>query len=159
MKEEADEYVVKACAFCDLGEADRTRCLRLIGGGGAVDIETATRDFPLSLVIGIARKDREIVGVGVIKPVRKPYAARTAVKAKYPFEAVPELGYVVVDQNHRGKHVSSRIAKVLSEYPGPLFATTSADAMKSTLKHVGFEQHGGEWEGKRGDMISLWIRS
>jgi hypothetical protein len=154
-----DEYVVEACGLSDLSATERTRCLRLIADGGAVTMKAARRDFPRSLQVAVARKDGALVGVSAVKPVRD-HAMTVADLAEFPFDPdTPEFGYVVVDHAHRGNKLSSRMAKLLSGYPGPLFATTSDPSMKSALKGAGFVQRGVDWKGRRGDKISLWIRS
>ena len=159
MSQAEEPYIVESCSVSDLTEAERTRCLQLIGHGNAVSIRAARRDFPRSLQIAVARRKGHVVGVGAIKPVRE-HAITVAELAHFPFDPdTPELGYVVVDSPHRGNKLSSRMAKMLSEYPGQLFATTSDPSMKSALRGAGFIDRGEEWTGRRGDMISLWIRS
>jgi GNAT superfamily N-acetyltransferase len=157
---EKDQYVVESCDIGDLSASERTRCLRLIADGGAVTMTTARRDFPRSAMIAVARMVGEVVGIASIKPIREDYAAGTAKKAKFPFDPrTPELGYVDVDPRHRGKRLSSRMSAALAKNGAELFATTSNPKMKSALKSAGFVQRGVGWKGRRGDKISLWIRS
>ena len=159
MNKELNDYAVESSAVSDLSAAEQTRCLCLIVEGGAVDAETAKRNFPQSVTISLARKDGEVVGVASIKPLRERYAKGIAMKAKFPFDPkTPELGYVVVDDAHRGKRLSSRMVTVLAKDGGALFATTSDPKMKSALNGAGFRQCGFEWQGCRGDLISLWIK-
>jgi len=69
------------------------------------------------------------------------------------------LGYVVVADEHGGKHLSGHIADaLLADYDGDLFATTDHAKMKSTLEKRGFVQKGKEWDGDR-DTLSLWLRT
>jgi len=158
-KPRADGYEVTPCTVKDLGKEDLVACLELVARGNAVDVESAKRTLPRALGIAVARKDGKIVGVGTIKPVRKTYATRTAEESKFTFDAnTPELGYVAVDPVHRGKGLSSDIAEALSKHRGSLFARTSDPKMISALRKAGFEQRGEEWEGQRGDQLSLWIR-
>jgi hypothetical protein len=160
MIQEADKYVVESCDVGHLSEPERTCCLQLIAGGGAVNVTMARRHFPRSAKIAVARKDRDIVGVASIKPIREEYAAGIAEKAKFSFDPkTPELGYAVVDPVHRNHRLSSLMAEELAKDGSALFATTSDPKMKSALKGAGFVQRGEEWKGNRGDMISLWIRS
>ena len=160
MNEEADDYVVECCEVEGLSEAEKTRCLQLIAAGGAVNPDTAARDFPRSSLIAVARKAGEVVGVASIKPIREAYARGRATKAGFRFDPqTPELGYVVVDPAHRGNKLSSRMAKALVRNGAALFATTSDPSIKAALKGAGFVQRGVEWKGNRGDLISLWIRS
>ena len=159
MNEEPNGYVVASYAVDDLSADERARCLRLITDGAAVNAAIAARDFPRSATIAIARKGDETVGVASIKPIREDYAAGRAKKADFPFDSqTPELGYVVVDPSHRGNRLSSRMTEALAKDGASLFATTSDPRMKSALKGAGFAQRGIEWRGRRGDLISLWIR-
>lgn len=149
-KPRTDGYEVTLCAVGDLGQEDLADCIRLIAGGKAVDLKSAERNLPRALKVAVARKDRKIVGVGTIKPVRRGYAARTAEESKFSFEPdTPELGYVAIDPPHRGRGLSSNIAGALSQHRGSLFARTSDPRMMSALKKAGFRQRGNEWEGQR----------
>ena len=40
-----------------------------------------------------------------------------------------------------------------------LFATTSKPKMQAALGGAGFAQRGFAWKGRRGDMISLWMKN
>lgn len=154
------DYAVESCTVKDPNVAEQIRCLQLIANGGAVDVATARRDFPRSAAISVVRKEYEVVGVASVKPLRTKYATGIARKAKFPFAPeTPELGYVVVDDEHRGKRLSSRMAAALAKDGGAMLDTTSDAKMKSALKGAGFEQRGCEWKGRRGNAISLWIRS
>lgn len=155
-----DDYDVKPCAVGDLAEADLDECISLVTGGNAVGPQYAKRDLPRALVVAIARKGGRIVGVGTIKPVRRDYASGIAVKSGVPFSAdMPELGYVAVHPDHRGNRLSHRLVEALQSKSGStLFATTSSDRMKRTLTKAGFVQRGREWNGRRQDQLSLWMR-
>jgi len=160
MNGEGDAYMVELLGIGDLTEAERTRCLLLILEGGAVTMATARRDFPRSKTIAVARKDGEVVGVASIKPIREDYAAGRAAKAEHRFDLkTPELGYVVVDPPHRGHRLSSRMVEALTRDGDALFATTSDPKMQAALMGAGFVQQGIAWKGRRGDMISLWIKT
>jgi hypothetical protein len=64
-------------------------------------------------------------------------AITVAELAQFPFDPEnPEVRYVVVAPPHGGNGLSSRMAKELSEYPGPLFATTSEPRMWTWLSHT-----------------------
>jgi len=55
--------------------------------------------------------------------------------------------------------LSGRIVqKLLSSNAGALFATTSSERMKKTLAQAGFVQKGSEWEGRKNQQLSLWIK-
>jgi hypothetical protein len=152
-------YELKAWYPSERKREEMEKCMDLIGRGGAVNLRTMRRDLPRSLTVVIARHEGEIVGVGVIKPVREDYAAGIASKSGYnlPLDT-PELGYVVVAQAHRGSGLSHGItALLLSLHKGRLFATTDSPMMKRALTNAGFLQVGKEWQGKRG-LLSLCER-
>ena len=99
----------------ELSDADVDTCVRIIAEGNAVDPAFARRNLPRSLAVAVARIRGEIVGVGTVKPIRRAYAERTAKESGFPFDpATPELGYVAVDPDHRGKHLSTKIVKALT---------------------------------------------
>ena len=110
-------------------------------------------------MVAVARRARQIVGVGAIKRIRPGYAFDKAYKSGVTFAPdTPELGYVAVDPAHQGNGLSHRIvSELLSKNGGPLFATTSSDRMKRTLGKAGFAQKGREWKGWQAP-ISLWIK-
>jgi hypothetical protein len=95
----------------------------------------------------------------VDKRIRHAYALNKADKSGAAFPPdTPELGYVAIDSDHRGKNLSHRIvAGLIAKHTGPLFATTSSDRMKATLTKVGFVLKGHEWQGGKAPL-SLWWR-
>jgi hypothetical protein len=156
-KKRSADYELKPCVPSELTQEELKTCMALIGAGGAVNPNTMKRDLPRSQVLVIARHHGQIVGVGVIKPVRKQYSAGIAVESEHSFPSeTPELGYVSVDLIHQGHGLSHEITELLvSQYPGRLFATTDSRRMKKTLADAGFCQKGKEWQGERG-MLSYW---
>lgn len=155
--ESETDYEVTACNPEELSHAELEICFALIKEGGAVNADTMKRDLPRSSALVIARKGNQIVGVGAIKPVRRPYAAKTARSSgvEFPPETL-ELGYVSVDAAHRRRGLSHRIAKaLLAGHSGRLFATTDDEGMKKALSAAEFVKKGKEWPGERG-MLSYW---
>jgi len=143
----------------ELSDADVDACVRIIAKGNAVDPASARRNLPRSCAVAVARIGGEIVGVGTVKPIRRAYAERTAEESGFPFDpATPELGYVAVDPDHRGKHLSTKIVKILAMGRSALYARTSDPRMKSALIRGGFAQRGAEWLGRRGDRLSFWLK-
>jgi predicted GNAT family N-acyltransferase len=157
---ESDHYDVRPCAISELSEEDLAACVRLVTDGDAVRPEYARRDLPRSLIVATARKAGEIVGVGTIKTVRPNYASGIAKKSGVDFAArTPELGYVAVHPDHRGKRLSHRLLEALLTGRNTMFfATTSSEPMKRALANAGFSQMGETWKGRRGDVLSLWIK-
>jgi predicted GNAT family N-acyltransferase len=135
-------------------------CLSIIREGDAVDLRSARNGLPQAKLVAIAWEGEEIVGVGVVKQKRPTYAGKIAKRSGAPLNTnTNELGYVAVKESERGKKLSRKITeKLLSETSSdPLFATTSSNRMKKTLKNAGFIQQGREWTGKDG-QLSLWTR-
>lgn len=155
------KYDVKSHLPNQLSKDEIARCLSLIREGGAVDTASAKNELPLARAIAAVRSGNEIVGVGVIKQPRPSYASRVATKSCFSFDKnMLELGYVARDKAHGGHSLSQGIvAELLSGCPDtPLFATTSNQKMKETLKGAGFVQQGKEWLGRDKKRLSLWIR-
>jgi GNAT superfamily N-acetyltransferase len=153
------DYEVNACAPGALSREELETCAAIIEMGGAVDPDSMVRDLPRAIVIAIARKGDQIVGVGAIKPVRPKYAAKIARNSgiTIPAETL-ELGYVAVKDAHRGHGLSHRISEILiTSHAGRLFATTDDKRMKKTLSEAGFVQKGIEWPGHRA-TLSFWER-
>ena len=137
--------------------------LSLIANGGAVDPRTAAVELPRARLIALALApgSPKILGIGVIKGRRPTYTSHVA--ARSGFSLAPnthELGYVVVEESKRRLGISHRITSLLLSrfQERPLFATTSHEGMKRTLRRAGFTQEGHEWPGKFG-ALSLWIKA
>lgn len=155
-----DEYEVTLTDPANLTAAQVSACIAIIKDGGAVDTASAKTELPLSSVSAIALKNREIVGVGAIKRIRRGYASDIAKRSEERFPSnTPELGYVAVHADHRQKGLSRRlVAELLQAHCGRLFATTYTDAMKKTLAAAGFVRKGREWKSVKDEMLSLWVK-
>jgi hypothetical protein len=153
-------YEITQCSAGDLASSDLKACVSIITKGDAVDPESAADELPKTRSLVVARKAGVIVGVGAIKRIRLGYASLIASNsgALFPRET-RELGYVAVDEKHRGHKLSHQITNELLKVNGstPLFATTDSEAMKRTLTKAGFRREGHEWDGKRG-RLSLWLK-
>ena len=145
-----------------LSKKDLEDCILLIKDGGAIkNLKTAEEELPLAKLVAIKRAGQDIVGVGAIKQCRPIYTRSIAEKSTFQFDPCShELGYVSIKKSHWGQELSKKItAKLLSEFQGrPLFATTSNERMKQTLKKAGFVQQGKEWMGNT-EQLSLWIKN
>lgn len=144
-----------------LSKEEIQACLSVIEEGCAVNLKSAARELPLAMVVAIKRKGQDIVGVGAIKRKRPDYASKIAKRSGFSFdENSHELGYVAVKKSHQGQGLSHEItAKLLCTFQGrPIFATTSHERMKRTLKRADFIRQGKEWQGKKGKLLSLWIK-
>jgi GNAT superfamily N-acetyltransferase len=125
-KDKSEGYDVEACAPSDLSTEELETCAAIIRRGDAVDPDSAGAELPRAQVLAVVRRGDDIVGVGVIKRIRRHYASSIADKSGASFDQdTPELGYVAVDQEHRRHGLSHRIvAKLLLNHEGRLFATT-----------------------------------
>ena len=150
-------YRIERCVG-DADGVDLEKCVFIIRAGGAVNVD-ATK-LQRATVLVLAKRGSEIVGVGSVKGVRPDYAASIATKSGFPLmPETPELGYIAVDDRHRGNRLSYRLVReLLRDRIGSLFATTDAEYMKPALLAAGFIQEGREWDGDRG-RLSLWLRS
>jgi len=158
-EEKNEGYEVKAGAGGNLSKSDIAVCVSIIGQGGAVDANSAKTELPSASVVVVAKRGKEIVGVGAVKRRRVHYAEARAKDSGVPLDPKTlELGYVAVDKKHRQKGLSHRIvAELLSQNEGTLFATTDCAHMKKTLAAAGFVRKGREWKGRRG-QLSLWVK-
>jgi hypothetical protein len=150
-------YTVDSCEPGDLGEAERAACVAIIEAGGAVRRGSIAKEIAAARLLSVVRLNGEIVGVGAVKRIRRPYARRIASRSGVSFPPeTSEFGYVAVDPKHRENRLSHRLTEELvAKYSGALFATTSSDRMICTLKTAGFAQKGREWPGRHA-QLSLW---
>jgi predicted GNAT family N-acyltransferase len=158
---DAPAYLVEARTPSRLSLKELAICAAIVKRGDAVDPDSAQSELPLAEVLAVASTGKEIVGVGAIKRSRREYALQIAESSGFSFsQDTQELGYVAVESGHRRQGLSGRIlAELLSRHERSLFATTSDERMKKTLAKAGFEQKGLEWNGRKGQQLSLWIKS
>ncbi len=119
MASNPNDYHVRTCGPGDLTSAEVAACIAIIRSGAAVDPEAARTELPLSRVLAVARREEEIVSVGVTKRIRRAMRplSQNAVDAFPP--GTPELGYVAVDPRHQGNALSHRIVSaLLSQHQG-----------------------------------------
>ena len=143
-----------------LTDTERMECVALIAEGDAVDRVFVKKWFPLSIAVALKLSGAEIVGIGVIKPIRQGYAKTVAKRSGFELDPeMHEIGYITVREDHRRHGIALAIAQALdSEHETPLFATTSNESMKRALGRCGFVRQGNEWTGDRGSVLSLWVR-
>ena len=133
----------------------------LVKDGGAVDPESVKNRLPRAENIAFVERNGRMVAVAAVKRASPDYAVRLSTRSGFKLNAnTPELGYIVVSEECRGLHLSTKVVKrILAESSGPLFATTSDHKMKCILANNGFRWVGQPWDGKRsGEKLSLWIR-
>lgn len=151
--------------FAKLGEPDQLRVAELIDKGEAIigtRAEILQRLGTTKLVAVIKETSTgKLIACGAVKNNGPGYRTRRFEYAGVDlsgYEAADELGYVVVDKDFKGNHLSRTIVEmIIATAAGALFATTDCDRMKKTLSGQGFEQAGSEWPGDRGPL-TLWLR-
>lgn len=151
-------YDFMTCAGADLPELELAACAALVQQGGAVQGDCRAK-LRRAMNVAVASCQGSIVAVGTIKALRPDYASSIAQRSGFALSPeTPELGYVAVDEHHKGNDLSHRVvAELLKDDAGALFATTSNDRMKSVLTRAGFLRQGHEWQG-RDAALSLWIK-
>jgi hypothetical protein len=155
------KYEVRTHTPGELSKTDIANCLSIIKDGDAVDYSSAAKQLPLAKLIAVVRAEKEIVGVAAVKNPRSAYASGIGKKSQFPFEKnMLEVGYVARRDSHRGHNLSQLLVTALTTaIPGvPLFATTSNETMKKTLKAAGFVRRGKEWTSKGKYDLSLWLK-
>jgi predicted GNAT family N-acyltransferase len=153
---------IECCPPTDLSKEEIQACLSVVKEGDAVNLKSATSELPQAMMIAFRREGQNIVAVGVIKQKRPYYASTVAKTSGFVFdENIHELGYVAVTKTHRNRKLSHKItAELLSSFQSrPIFATTSEEAMKKVLEKAAFVKQGKEWQWKKGNRLSLWIKS
>lgn len=141
-----------------LTPADLAALTAILKEGGAVDPTTASKQLPHALWLVSVNYGLSVVAMGVIKRPRPMYTAKIQERSGVKFDpATPELGYVAVKSDHKGRGLSHCILHaLLNAHRQPVFATTDSLAMAKTLAYAGLVHRGNPWEGKRG-QLSLWV--
>lgn len=149
--------------FNDLVPGDQRSVAELVVRGKAVtgtinDLLTRLKRTRSVTLLREASTNR-IVAVAAWKQPAATYRRNNFAKAGASlagFEAAPELGYVVISGDMKGKQLSGGlVAAIVERITEPTFATTDSTTMRNNLERSGFIRVGGEWQGKKG-MLSLW---
>ncbi|SDA36029.1 hypothetical protein [Sphingomonas sp. NFR15] len=152
-----------AGTFTDLPAADQIAVAQLVVRGKAVigTVDDLLARLRRTRCVALLREtvgDR-IVAVAAWKQPAATYRRGNFMAASAPiagFESAPELGYVVIAPDMRGKQLSGGLVDaIVAQITEPTFATTDSPTMRNNLKRSGFAQVGNEWQGKKG-MLSLW---
>ena len=158
------ETYLQRSSFSDLHAVDQKSTVELVAQGGA--IEGTAKEIGLRLkrarqlaLLRIKATNR-IIGVAALKNPDSNYRAKTFNKACFPiscYENAPELGYVVVAEDMRGRRFSGCLVHAITaDTQEPTFATTDDTAMQHNLQRSGFVKVGKEWQGNRG-VLTLWL--
>lgn len=159
----ADETYPWSGKFTDLAAADQLTVAQLVVRGKAVigtvdDLLTRLKRTRSVALLRQTAGDR-IVAVAAWKQPAATYRRGNFTAAGAPiagFEAAPELGYVVIAPDMRGKQLSGGLVDaIVAQITEPTFATTDSPTMRNNLERSGFTRVGDEWQGKKG-MLSLW---
>jgi len=156
------ETQIEIVAPTALAGGELQACLKVLKNCELPQLRAARTQLPRAYRIAVCRNAGKIIGLGVIKSGLASYAEGVSQESEYPIDPkTPELTYVAVEEEYRGKHISSNILGALLEnFPQrPVFAVTSDEKMKASLQHQGFEPKGCQWENRAGHWESLWIKS
>lgn len=151
-------------SFADLSLSDQRSVAELVKAGGAIQgsIEDILLRLRRTRMMTLLRegKGERIVGVGALKTPLQHYRRSRFTNAGAlidGFEEAPELGYVVVHSDWRGRRLSGDLVKAIAEaIHEPVFATTDSNTMRNNLARSGFIRVGTDWQGSKAPL-SLWI--
>lgn len=134
----------------------------VVGRGGAIQRASIDAKLQYADKIAFIERDGKMAAVAAVKKIRANRNAEVAKKSGYPLSTnIPEIGYVAVECDWRGLHLSGRLVdKVLEFCGGSVFATTSEPRMKSVLAYRSFRWVGNEWPSSTepNKLLSLWIK-
>jgi len=145
-------------------DPDNRLCVaQLVADGGAVvgTLDQIYARLQNVHILALLREEatERIIGVAALKSPSPGYRVGKFADAAVPitgYENAPELGYVVIAEDYRGKQLSGRLVDLIAKQIGePTFATTDSKTMKNNLCRSGFSQVGREWQGEKG-ALSLW---
>ncbi|MES0033034.1 hypothetical protein [Mesorhizobium sp. M0040] len=149
--------------FGELNSDDQLSVARLVDEGGAIEgnmeeiIPRLKRTRKIAL-LRVKATDR-IVGVAALKASNQKYREDKFAAAGVPiagYETAPELGYVVVAEDMKGRRLSGGLVDAIAkEIREPAFATTDSNTIGNNLQRSGFTRVGQEWQGQKG-ALSLW---
>lgn len=145
---------------------DQLSVAELVEAGGAikgtVQIIGARLRRTRMLALSRAIDTDRIVGVAALKEPSEAYREGNFAAAGVPiigYEAAPELGYVVIAEEMKGRRLSGCLVEaIVDEIHEPAFATTDSNTMRNNLQRSGFTRVGQEWPGLKGNL-SLWTIS
>lgn len=128
-------------------------------GGAIKHFKTARERLQSALVVVTLRTEIHLIGMGAIKSRLPEYNEKISERSGFILSPhLRELGYIVVEKQHRGRGFSKEIVRRLLDFDDHVFATTSNYAMSRVFHTFGFIQRGEEWQGKEGDTLTLWVR-
>lgn len=145
---------------------DTERAFRaLVRKSGEVSLTTLTGLVSTAFAVGYVRVDERLIAVGGLKRPNADYRAKVFRKAKvadpgrYPYE----LGWLFVEDGHRGKGLASELTFALTDRLGDAkaYATslTTNSRMHNTLKKAGFKRVGEQYESSRAGLeLALFVR-
>ena len=142
-------------------DEDIQAAARLTKAGGALPAteEVIALRIRRSRRLGLCKVGPTVVGVVSIKEPSPNYRKGVFQKAEALstlFSAAPELGYVTIHKEWRGRKLAQKlVGAALQELTETCYATTDDASMKAILSKVLFSQLGKEWKGARG-VLSLW---
>ncbi len=156
--------ITKSPADCSTEELDDF--CRIVRAAGEVDPYGLKERVRCAKAVAFAISDGETLGVAALKVPDENYRQSVFTNAKanrsaceYPFE----VGWVVVDDHHRGKGLSRILVEATLTAAGDVsvFATSasSREPMHRTLRRLGFVQAGEPYLSRRRNSdLLLFVR-
>jgi predicted GNAT family N-acyltransferase len=158
-----DDIYAWSGSFNDLAKGEQIAVAELIVSGravrGTIDDLIARLKRTLYVALLFERGTDRIVAAAALKQPGAAYRRSSFAKADASisdFEAAPELGYVVIASDMRGRRLSGDLVSAITKrIREPAFATTDSNTIRNNLERSGFKRAGVEWQGRKG-MLSLW---
>lgn len=144
----------------DCSEEELSRFRAVVAAAGEVSEAGLQPLIGRAEALAFLESHGEIIGVGALKRPRSIYRAKVFQKANAPSKASDfdlELGWVVVDEAHRGRGHSRSIAEGLLERSRGrrIYATSVStnEPMHKTLAQCGFAQEGAAWPSHERSLL------
>jgi predicted GNAT family N-acyltransferase len=140
---------------------------RFVRDGGEVQSQGLPGRIRQAKALAFLVENGQAIGIAALKQPNQGYRAGVFAKAKAietPDRFPYEVGWVVIDEKHRGRKLSRALVDaVLSRSEGcDVFATsvTTRKFMHRTLMHFDFAQHGQPYpSSQRDEDLFLFIRT
>lgn len=152
--------------YIELSLEEVNQIERLIISGGEIDGNNLPRRLANSKTIGYFKDKDKIIATATIKSPNPEYVKRIFEKSEVKINCDDyqlEMGYVMVDENYRGKKLASKLCDDLSNLynKDKIFSTTkvSNEFMRKILLHNGFNEIGTKYlNNDKTDYLKLFIK-
>ena len=135
--------------------------LTFLDGRAHVKRKYLDKNIPNATLLAVAYHGDDIVAVCALKGENGDYTFGIGSKADYPLSRdLPELGYAVTIEQHRGRDLGKQLNKeIITRVGGAMYATVRVGNVpeERNLRRCHFRSVGKHWQGNV-DMLGLWIR-